>query len=126
MLYAHVCHSRSRLYRPLCLPWACAYWSLRPFACVVTSGPFVGFFFLDVIAFETHPRDVGLLDAYHFSTSCDVMHALLALCHPFGSLCLFTCLHAWSNGTVGETRGWPFWEYALAEWIGVEKQGVNT
>ena len=28
--------------------------------------------------------------------------------------------------TVSTMRGWPFGEYALAEWIGVEKQGVAT
>ena len=65
-------------------------------------------FFLDVTALKTHPRDVVLLDAYHFSSPCVVMLALHALCHPFDSLCLFTSLHTWSNGAVGEMHGWPF------------------
>ena len=37
MLFIHVCLSRSRLCHALCPPWACAFRSLRPFACVVTS-----------------------------------------------------------------------------------------
>ena len=55
---------------------------------MVASVPLVAC--LDVTTCEIYPHDVGLLDAYlSFSTSCDDMLALLALCHPFGSLCLF-------------------------------------
>ena len=121
LLYLHVGMSRSRLCHTLCLLWACAYRSLVPLACVVT------FIFptacLDVITRETHPCNVGLLDAYPFSTSSDVdYHACflppvclsMLLCFPFAHLptCSYMSLYLlvssilWSNGTM-DTRSKP-------------------
>ena len=75
--------SRFRLCHALCPPWACAYQSLRPLACVVAFAPLMDC--LGVTTCEMHLHGVGLLDAYPFFASCDVvMLALLALCHPFG------------------------------------------
>ena len=92
MFYLHAFLSRSRLCHTLCLPWACACRSLGPPTCVVAFVPLVTY--LGVTTCEIHLCGVGLLDAFPFSTSCDVMLALLALCHPFGSLCFFAYLHA--------------------------------
>ena len=90
MLYLHAFLSRSRLCHALCLLWACAYRSLGPPACVVASVPLVAY--LGVTTYEIHLCGVSLLDAYPFYTSFDVMLALLALCHLFGSLCIFAHL----------------------------------
>ena len=96
MLYLHAFLSRSRLCHALCLLWACAYRSLGPPACVVASVPLVAY--LGVTTYEIHLCGVGLLDAYPFYTSFDVMLALLALCHclaPFASLHACLHVHAW-------------------------------
>ena len=90
MLYLHAFLSRSRLCHALCLLWACAYRSLGPPACVVASVPLVAY--LGVTTYEIHLCGVGLLDAYPFYTSFDVMLALLALCHLFGYLWIFARL----------------------------------
>ena len=90
ILYFHVCLSRSRLCHALCPLWACACRSLGPLACVVASVPPVDC--LGVTTCEIHLHGVGLLDACPFSTLCDVMLALLVLCHPFGFLCIFAHL----------------------------------
>ena len=82
MLYIHICLSRSRLCHAFCPSWACACWSLGPLACVVASVPLVAC--LDVTAYETHLRDVGVLDT-HLSLLCAMM-----LCFP----CLL-CAHIW-------------------------------
>ena len=99
ILYIHVCLSRFRLCHALCPPRACACQSLRPLACVVAFAPLMDC--LGVTTCEMHLRGVGLLDAYPFFASCNVvMLALLALCHPFSFLCFFaflhTCLHVHS------------------------------
>ena len=91
-LCIHVCLSRSRLCHALCPLWACAFWYLGATCLWVWSAPLM--VCLDVITLEIHLRDVGLPDAYHFSTLCDVMLVLLAMCHLFGSLCSFASLHA--------------------------------
>ena len=44
-----------------------------------------------------------------------LLFVLYILGQYFGYVCI-----------VGTTRGWPFVEYTLAEWTGVEKQGVAT
>ena len=90
MLHLQVFLSWSRFFHALCLLWVFACRSLRPLACVVASIPLVDS--LDVTIFEIHLCGVGLLDAYPFSTMCDVV--MLALCHPFGFLCFFASLHA--------------------------------
>ena len=67
---------------------------MRPLACVVAFAPLMDC--LGVTTCEMHLRGVGLLDAYPFFASCNVvMLALLALCHPFGFsllLCIFARL----------------------------------
>ena len=60
MLYLYAFLSRSRLCHALCIPWACF--------CVVTSIPLMAYW--GVTTCETHPCDAGLLNAYHFSTTC--------------------------------------------------------
>ena len=114
-LYLNFCLSISRLCHALCPPQAYACRSLRPFACVVASVPFVDC--LDVTSCEMHPCDAGLLDAYPFSTLCNVAcHACfvppvwlsLLLCTLFARLptcsCMSPCLLVLSilqsNGTM--------------------------
>ena len=92
MLYLHVCLFRSRLFHALCRLWAFACWSLRPLTYVVAFIPLADC--LGMITCEIYLRGVGLLDAYPFSTLCDVLLALLALRHPFGFLFFFAFLHA--------------------------------
>ena len=56
----------------LCLPWACACWSLGPLSYVAAFVPLVGC--LDVTACEIRPRGIGLLDAYR-----SLLRAILCL-----------------------------------------------
>ena len=113
MLYVHAYLSRSRTCHALCPSWACSY--------MVTSISLMAYWGLTTCL--THPRDVGLLDAYPFSTPCDVTcHAYfvppvqlsLLLCILFACLptcsCMILCLHVpsilQSNGTM-DTRSKP-------------------
>ena len=89
MLYIHVCLSRSRLCHAFCPTWARICRSLGPLAFVVAFVPLVAC--LDVTDFETHLRDVGVLNTY-LSTPCAMMLCLpCLLCDTH--LAFFTSLH---------------------------------
>ena len=88
-LYIHVCLPRSKFCHAWHPSWAYACQSLGPLACVVASIPLV--VCLDVIACETHLRDISVLDT-HLSLLCAIM-----LCLPwlFCATCwaFFASLH---------------------------------
>ena len=86
---------KSRLCHALCPLWACL--------CVVTSIPLVAYW--SVTTYETHPSDAGLLDAYPFSTPCNVachacfvppvslsMHSFCTLAYMFMHDSLLVCV----------------------------------
>ena len=93
MLYLYVSLSKSRLCYALCPSWACAYQSPGPLALCGCIHPSSGLFGCNHL-WDT-PLWCWCAWFTPFSTLCDVdILALLALCHPFGFLCIFASLHA--------------------------------
>ena len=72
-----------------CPPQVCTCRSLGPFACMVAFVPLVAC--LDVIVYETHLRDVGVLDAYLSSLHAVMLCLPCLLCSTY--LAFFAFLH---------------------------------
>ena len=93
ILYIPVCLPRSTFCHAWCSSWACTCYSLGPLTCACLHLSLLWLVWMQPFV-RTHFYDVSLLDAYLFPAPCNVILALLALCHLFGFLYFFASLHA--------------------------------